>query len=93
MIGVIPNKSEKMLALLYKVFQYTTKNRSVGIVTDWTAGVRFSTPARDFSLLHSIQTGSGAHTTSHPIQWVLGVLSPNGKATRVFVTDHSPMSS
>jgi hypothetical protein len=30
----------------------------------WTAGVRFAARARDFSLLHSVQTGSGAHSDS-----------------------------
>jgi hypothetical protein len=30
----------------------------------WTAGVRFPAEARNFSLLHSVQTGSGAHPAS-----------------------------
>jgi hypothetical protein len=30
----------------------------------WMAGVQFLAGARDFSLLHSIQTNSGAHTSS-----------------------------
>jgi hypothetical protein len=34
MIRVISNKSEKMLSLMYKVFQYTTKNKSVGTGLD-----------------------------------------------------------
>jgi hypothetical protein len=33
----------------------------------WTAGVRFLAGARYFSLLHSVQTGSGAHPASYPI--------------------------
>jgi hypothetical protein len=37
---------------------------SVGIATGWTARVRC--PAwQDFSLLHSVQTGSGAHPASY----------------------------
>jgi hypothetical protein len=31
----------------------------------WTAGVRFPAGARDFSVLHSIQSGSGAHPASN----------------------------
>jgi hypothetical protein len=34
--------------------------------TGWTTGVRF--PAgQDFSLLHSVQTGSGAHLAPYPM--------------------------
>jgi hypothetical protein len=33
----------------------------------WTFGVRFSAKARDFSLLHSVQTVSGAHPSSYPM--------------------------
>jgi hypothetical protein len=40
---------------------------SVGIATGWTALVRFPVGAKDFSLLHSVQTGSGAHLTSYPM--------------------------
>jgi hypothetical protein len=36
-------------------------------VTGWTAGVQFLGGERDFSLLHSVQTGSGGHPTSYPI--------------------------
>jgi hypothetical protein len=32
--------------------------------TGWMAGVRFPVGGRDFSLLHSVQTGSGAHPAS-----------------------------
>jgi hypothetical protein len=35
--------------------------------TGCTAGVRFPTWARHFSLLHSVQTGSGAHPASYPM--------------------------
>jgi hypothetical protein len=31
------------------------------------AGVQFLAGARDFSLLHSVQTGSGNHPTSYPM--------------------------
>jgi hypothetical protein len=43
----------------------------------WTAGVRFLAEERDFSLLDSVQTGSGS--TQPPIYWVLGVVSPGVK--------------
>jgi hypothetical protein len=32
-----------------------------------TAGVRFPARAADLSLLHSVQTGSGAHPASYPV--------------------------
>jgi hypothetical protein len=35
--------------------------------TGWTAGVRSPVGARDFSLLHSVQTSSGAHPVSYEI--------------------------
>jgi hypothetical protein len=40
----------------------------------WMARVQFLAGARDFSLLHSVQTSSGGPT----IQWVLGALLPGG---------------
>jgi hypothetical protein len=39
---------------------------TVGIETSWTAGVRLSAGAKDLSPFHSVQTGSGAQTASHP---------------------------
>jgi hypothetical protein len=33
----------------------------VGIATGWAAGDTFPAGARGFSILHSVQTGSGAH--------------------------------
>jgi hypothetical protein len=59
---------------------------SVGIVTGWTARVRF--PAvKDFSLLHSVQTEPGAHPAPYPMctgAYFPGVKRPGRKA------DHSP---
>jgi hypothetical protein len=40
---------------------------SVSIEMGWTPGVRFLGGARDFSLLHSVQTGSRAHPVSYPV--------------------------
>jgi hypothetical protein len=40
------------------------RNSSAGIC--WAAGVRFPAGARNLSLLHCAQTGSGAHTASYP---------------------------
>jgi hypothetical protein len=45
------------------------------------AKVRFSAEARDFSLLHSIQTGPGAHPATCPMG--TGGLFLRGKATGV----------
>jgi hypothetical protein len=36
---------------------------SVGIATDWTAEVRFPVGAKDFSLLHIVDTGPAANPT------------------------------
>jgi hypothetical protein len=35
--------------------------------TDWMVGVRIPAGARDRSLLHSVQTGCGAHPTSYSV--------------------------
>jgi hypothetical protein len=44
----------------------------------WTAAVRFPAEARDFSLLRSIQTGTGAHPASYTTG--IGASFPEGKA-------------
>jgi hypothetical protein len=54
-----------------------SRDSSVGIATGCTAGVRFLTVARDFSLLHRVKTGS--EPTQPPIQWVPGALSVGRK--------------
>jgi hypothetical protein len=54
-----------------------SRDSSVGIAKGWTARVRF--PAvQDFSLLPSVQTGSGAHPASYPMG--TGGSFPGGKA-------------
>jgi hypothetical protein len=63
----------------YTIFIYS-RDSSCGIGTVETAWVRFSASARDFSVLHSVHTGSGA--TLPPIQWVPGALSP-GRETEL----------
>jgi hypothetical protein len=57
--------------------------------TGWTAGAGFPT-GRDFSLLHNVQTGSGAYPASYPVGTggdFPGVRRPGRE------TDHSPRSS
>jgi hypothetical protein len=52
----------------------------------WTVGVRFRAGERDFSLLHSIQTGPGPELlrpTQPPIQCLSGVLSPGLKGVKL----------
>jgi hypothetical protein len=62
------------------------RDSSVGIATGWTAGVRFPVGARDVSVIHIIQTGSGAQS---PIQSIPGeVVKRSGHEA-----DHSPPSS
>jgi hypothetical protein len=55
-----------------------------------TAVVRFLAMAGDFSLLHSIKTGFGAHPASYPVG--TGALSPEIKRPR-HEADHSSPSS
>jgi hypothetical protein len=61
-----------------------SRDSSVGIETgfgldDRTIGVRFPAGAGYFSLLHHVQTGSGARPASYPVD--TGVSLPGGRAT------------
>jgi hypothetical protein len=57
------------------------------IVTGWTARVQFPGGGRDFCLLHSVQTGSGAHPASCTMG--MGSFFLRGKAAGdVKVTSH-----
>jgi hypothetical protein len=58
----------------------------VGIATGWTTGVRFLVRARDFSLLHSVQTGFQAYLASYLMG--TGRSIPGDREA-----DHSPPSS
>jgi hypothetical protein len=63
----------------------------VGIATGYGLEARVRFPAvQDFSLLHSVQIGSGAHPASHPMS--TGGSFAGGKAAGREV-DHSPPSS
>jgi hypothetical protein len=53
----------------------TNRGSSFGVALGY--GVRFSARARDFSLLRSVKTGSGAHPASYPKG--TGALSPGVK--------------
>jgi hypothetical protein len=70
-----------------------SRDSSVGIATgcgldDLGSGVRFPAEAGNFSLLHSVQTGSGTHPPSYPMGALsLGVKRPGREA------DHSLPSS
>jgi hypothetical protein len=54
------------------------------LATDWsTKGSEFESRwGQEFSLLHVVQTGSGAHPVSYPMG--PGGYFPGGKATRVW---------
>jgi hypothetical protein len=79
-------------SVLYKitnVFRFGNWDSLVGITTTFRLDCYSSIPveARDFSLLHSIQTGSGAHPASYQISTggsFLGVKRQGREA------DHSP---
>jgi hypothetical protein len=65
-----------------------SRDSSIGIATGWTAGVRFSVGARDFSL----QCPDRQKSTQPPIQWVSG--SPSTEVKRPGrKADHSTPSS
>jgi hypothetical protein len=66
-------------------------NISVGIAMGWTTRVRIPAGAINLSLLHSVQTDSGAHPASYP-------MGTRGSFPRVvkrpgLEADHSPLSS
>jgi hypothetical protein len=54
----------------------------VGIATGWTARVRSPTGTREFSLLHSVKTGSGPLPVSHPMDTGGSTSIPKGKSAR-----------
>jgi hypothetical protein len=52
----------------YRVNERAGIAQSVQLLTmGWTAGVRFPSGVRDFSILYSVQIGSGVHPASYPI--------------------------
>jgi hypothetical protein len=61
------------------------------LTTDWTAGVRYSTEAEDFSSNLCVQTGPGARPASYTMG--TGGSFPGGKAGPGRDADHSPPSS
>jgi hypothetical protein len=63
-----------------------SRDSSVGIATGWTVGAQFPARERDYSLLHSVQTGSGVHPASYPMD--TGALYPGVKPP-VHEADHS----
>jgi hypothetical protein len=75
-------------------FFLKSRDTSVGIALDYRlddrgSRVRFPTGARNFSLHHRIQSGSGAHSASYPMgtRGSLGVKRPGREA------DNSHLSS
>jgi hypothetical protein len=47
-------------------------------LVDRGIGARFPVKARDFSVLHSVQTGSGAHLAFYTVRGVGGFLGGKG---------------
>jgi hypothetical protein len=68
-----------------------SRDTSVGIAVGCTTGVRFPAGATDFSVLHSVQTGSGANPASDLMG--TGGLFPLGLKRSGRAADHSPQSS
>jgi hypothetical protein len=78
-----------MYYLLISYYCSQIRDSSVGIGTgyglnDQGIAVRFPAVARDVSLLHSVQTRSGAHPASYQMS--------NGGSFPGRETDHSPLS-
>jgi hypothetical protein len=48
-------------------FYNLTVISSVGVATGWNVGVKLPAGARNFSVLHRVQTASGAHSVSCPV--------------------------
>jgi hypothetical protein len=65
--GKIPGSAydTSIYLLIYIYVGYGIPQSKYVRATSWTAGVRFSARESDFSLLHSIQTGSGARPASY----------------------------
>jgi hypothetical protein len=52
------------------------------MATGWTAAVRSQAGEKDFSLIHSVKTGFGAHPASYPMG-TGGALSPGVKRQKL----------
>jgi hypothetical protein len=60
----------------------------VGVATDWTSEVRFPAGERNVSLLHSIQSGSGAHTSSCPLGTRIFPQGESGRSVKLTIHLH-----
>jgi hypothetical protein len=65
---------------MFSLQLWSSRASSIGVATGYglEAAVRFPAGARGFSVLHSVQTGCGAHPAS--CKMGTGVSSPGGKA-------------
>jgi hypothetical protein len=61
----LSNRGDKMEFTLQLLCAQYNLMHSFKNSTGWTPGVRFPARQRDFSLLFSVQTGSGAHPASY----------------------------
>jgi hypothetical protein len=63
-----------------------SQDSSFDTETDWMSGVQFLGGTRDFSVHHSVQTGSGAH----PVSYSMGTcgLFPPGEKRTGGIADH-----
>jgi hypothetical protein len=64
-------------SLPHVCFYINSPNSVVSVYRGWTTEIRFPARAKDFSVLHSVQTALG--TTHPPVQWVPGALSSGVK--------------
>jgi hypothetical protein len=51
--------------------------------TDWIAGVQFPAGEKDFSLFHSVQTGSAVHLASYPVGTVYFIRRQCGRGVKM----------
>jgi hypothetical protein len=66
-----------------------TEYGGIGIATGWTAGVRFRAKLRDFSLFHSVETGSGSYPALYPMG--IAALSPGRGTDQLHIVLRSRM--
>jgi hypothetical protein len=71
-------------------YLYLSRHSSVGIATaygvdDWMIGIRFSAGAGNFTLRHRVQTGSGAHPASYPMDTGLFPWGLSGRGVKLTI--------
>jgi hypothetical protein len=56
-----------LVSIWSKFMELESEYSAVTIATGWTSGILFPAGVRHFCLLHSVQSGYGAHPASYPM--------------------------